>query len=304
MPGKSAEGAAKRWGSLQGTGGAVWGGFRRALLAPPLCRDTALLRAAVQGRTVLVTGASYGIGEATALLLGRAGAEVILLARTQDRLETLVQTLTREGHAASAYRLDLSCTDEVAPLIARIEARHPRIDVIVSNAGKSVRRSVLQAADRRDLERSLAVNFTGPAALIEALLPRMVVQGGGQIVNVSTVAARQPGAPRWASYQGSKAGFDLWLRGVGSELALRGVRVSGLYLPLVRTRMSAPTRLYAFLPALTPLEAAQAVAQLLVRPEGRAAPWWLFWTELAALLWPGAIHRVLSWTEARPGREP
>lgn len=185
---------------------------------------------------------------------------MILLARSLDRLEDVARTLTREGHRASAYALDLYRPDEAAALMAFIESRHPRIDVIVSNAGKSVRRSVLLAAQKRDLEGSLAVNFSGPAALILALLPRMVAQGGGQIVNVSTVSARQPGAPRWAPYQGSKAGFDLWLRGVAAELDPHGIAASSVYLPLVRTRMSAVTRLYNHLPALTPLDVAHAAA--------------------------------------------
>ena len=274
-------------------------GLRRFLLAPPLCRDLDRLRASVGGKTVLITGASYGVGEATALLLGRAGAEVILLARSQDRLEEVARTLIREGHDASAYALDLYRPADVAPLMAFIESQHPRIDVIVSNAGKSVRRSVLHAAEKRDLERSLAVNFSGPAALILALLPRMVAQGGGQIVNVSSVSAKPPGAPRWAAYQGSKAGFDLWLGSVAAELGPHGVTASSVYLPLVRTRMSAATRLYDHLPALTPLEAAQALAQTLVRPTTRAAPWWLFWMEVVALLWPGTLRRALGWIDAR-----
>ncbi len=271
--------------------------LRRWLLAPPLCRDPESLKTVVAHKTVLITGASHGIGEATALLLGRAGAEVLLLARSRDRLNEVAATLLREGHQASVYPLDLARTAEIAPLMARIEAEHPRIDVIVSNAGKSIRRSVLQATERQDLTRSLAVNFSGPAALIEALLPRMVDQGGGQIVNVSTVAVRQPGAPRWASYQGSKAGFDVWLRSVATELHGRRMVASSVYLPLVRTRMSAATRLYDHVPALTAHEAALAVAQTLVSRDSRAAPWWVFWTELASLLWPKGADRLLSLTE-------
>ena len=125
-------------------------GLRRFLLAPPLCRDLDRLRASVGGKTVLITGASYGFGEATALLLGRAGAEVILLARSQDRLTETAQTLIREGHNASVYALDLYRPADVAPLMAFIESQHPRIDVIVSNAGKSVWRSVLLSAEKRD----------------------------------------------------------------------------------------------------------------------------------------------------------
>ena len=157
--------------------------LRRFLLAPPLYRelgrDLGRLRAHVGGKTVLITGASYGIGEATALLLGRAGAEVILLARSQDRLEEVARTLTREGHQASAYTLDLSRADDAASLMAFIESRHPRIDVIVSNAGKSVRRSVLLAAEKRDLERSLAVTRRTVQRTGRAVSSRLQSRGSG-----------------------------------------------------------------------------------------------------------------------------
>ncbi|MEF2280311.1 SDR family NAD(P)-dependent oxidoreductase [Deinococcus sp. YIM 134068] len=272
-------------------------GLARLLLSPPSCRDVGTLRRVVEGRTVLVTGASFGIGEATARLLAEAGAEVLLLARTGERLHAVAGDIEAAGGRAHAYRLDLSRPEDIAPLVAEVERRHPRIDLVISNAGRSIRRPALAAAERRDLERSLAVNLTGPAALLLALLPRMVAQGGGGVVNVSTVSARPPAAPRWASYQGSKAGFDLWVRSVGSELRDRGVWVSSVYLPLVRTRMSDVAGLYRHAPALTPLEAAQAVAGAVVRPRERVAPWWLAGQELAALLLPGPLGRALSHLE-------
>jgi NAD(P)-dependent dehydrogenase (short-subunit alcohol dehydrogenase family) len=245
----------------------------------------------------MVTGASSGIGEATARLLAGAGARVIVLARSTDKLDALVQSIRQQGGQVHAYRLDLYRTPDVAPLVQQIEREHGRIDILVSNAGKSIRRGVLASARRQDLERSLAVNFTSPAALITALLPGMVARGGGQIVNVSSLAVKTPGAPRWAAYQSSKAGFDLWLGSVAAELASSGVTAASIYLPLVHTPMSAATPLYTHLPGLTPLEAAQCVAHALVYRSVRAAPWWLFWTELAALLWPAALRRVLSWSE-------
>ncbi|MFB9994878.1 SDR family NAD(P)-dependent oxidoreductase [Deinococcus oregonensis] len=269
--------------------------LRQFLLSPPSCRDPHQLRKAVGGKTILITGASFGIGRAAALLLAGAGAEVLLLARSGDQLAELATALRANGGKASTYTLDLSKPADLAPVAAQIQAAHPRIDVIISNAGRSIRRPVLQSGQKRDLERLLAVNFSGPAALLLALTPRMVAQGGGQIINVSSVSAGPPPLPRWAAYQGSKAGFDLWFRSLGAELRGRGVRVCSVYLPLVRTRMIAPTPAYRFAPALTPCEAAEAVAYALVHPAAqRLAPWWMKSLELAALLLPGPLGRLLG----------
>ncbi|ANE43846.1 SDR family NAD(P)-dependent oxidoreductase [Deinococcus puniceus] len=267
----------------------------RLLLSPPSCRDAYTLRQAVAGKTILITGASFGIGRAAALLLAEAGAEVLLLARSGDELAELATAIRANGGKASSYILDLSKSADLAPVVAQIQAAHPRIHIIVSNAGKSIRRPVLQSGEKRDLERLLAVNFSGPAALLLLLLPRMVAQGGGQIVNVSSVSVGPPPLPRWAAYQGSKAGFDLWFKSLGAELRGRGVRVCSVYLPLVRTRMIAPTPAYRFAPALTPHEAAEAVAYALVHPKvQRIAPWWMKSLELAALLLPGPLGHLLS----------
>lgn len=271
--------------------------LRRLLLSPPACRDPRQLAAAVGGRTVVVTGASYGIGEATARLLASCGADVLLLARTGERLDEVAAQIRTAGGQASAYALDLSDAAAVRAVAAQIQADHPRIDVVVSNAGHSIRRPIQQAAGKDDLGRLLAVNFSGPAALLLALLPRMVAQGGGVIVSVASASGLPPGIPRWAAYQGSKAGFDLWLGSVGNELRGRGVRVASVYLPLVRTRMIAPTRAYRYVPALTPLEAAQSVVYPLVTSVRRVAPWWLKVQQVAALLWPEVLDRALGHIE-------
>lgn len=277
-------------------------GLPLLLLSPPRVRDRAALRAAVAGRTVLVTGASSGIGEATARLLAGAGAEVVLAARREAHLHRVADDLRAAGGRTHVRPLDLSRPGDVPAFAARLEHDFPRLDVIVSNAGKSIRRPALLSAERRDLERSLAVNFSGPAALLLALLPRLIEGGGGQVVNVSTVSAKPPAAPRWASYQGSKAGFDVWLRSAALELRGRNVRVSSVYLPLVRTPMSEAGGLYGGWPALTASEAAEVVAGAIVRPRDRIAPWWLRAQELAAVLAPGALDRLLAALEERERR--
>lgn len=269
----------------------------RLLLSPRACRNLKRLQAAVSGKTILVTGASYGIGEATAWLLARAGAHVLLIARSTEKLHQLTTSIVQQGGQASAYPADLYKVSKVPKLIEYIQAAHPRIDVVICNAGKSIRRRITDSFGRDDLERSIALNFLSPATMLMALLPRMIEQGGGLIINVSSVSARQPGAPRWGTYQSSKAGFDLWLRSLANELRPQGIYASSVYLPLVRTRMIMPTPLYHRLPALSPQEAAETIAYAIIRRAERVAPWWLWWSEFITLLTPTPIHRLLTYLD-------
>jgi NAD(P)-dependent dehydrogenase (short-subunit alcohol dehydrogenase family) len=189
----------------------------------------------------------------------------------------------------------------------RLEALHPRIDLIVCNAGKSIRRSIQDSFERDDLERSLALNFSSPALVLMSLLPRMIAQGGGHVISVATSSAKLPGAPRWAAYQGSKAGFDVWLRSVAAELRPKGVFVSSVYMPLVSTRMSASSPVFDRVPALTPLEAAQVIAYAAIRKTDRVAPWWLWWTEWLSIWFLTPINRLLTaryaWKEKRSSQK-
>jgi len=254
---------------------------------------------------VLITGASFGIGEATARLFGACGAEVLLVARSEGRLREVAAAVEARGGRASVYPLDLSRPELVAAFVQDVQERHPRIDVLVSNAGKSARRSALASVERRDLERCLAVNFRSPAALLLGLLPRMT-EHGGQVVNVSTVSAKPPAAPRWAAYQGSKAGFDMWVRSVALEVRGRGVVISSVYLPLVRTRMSDATGLYRWAPKLTAEEAARVIGHAVVTRHDRVQPWWLPAQELAGVLFPRVLDAALGGferLEKRLGRE-
>lgn len=273
----------------------------RLLLALPRCTQLERLRKKVQGRTVLITGASYGIGEAAALLLAQAGAEVLLVARTAEKLREISDRVERAGGRAQAYPTDLYSTDQVAALAKTLLDNHPRIDIVISNAGKSIRRRVIRSLERDDLGRLVRLNLISSSLLLTALLPRMLEQGGGHIVNVSSVSARLPIAPNWAAYQASKAGFDAWLRSVANEVRPNNIRVSSVYLPLVRTRMVEPSRFYQNMPALSPLEAAQVIAYALVTGVERVAPWWLWWGELASLLAPRLVNHLLCSWENRHG---
>ena len=175
--------------------------------------DDAALRAAVAGKIVLVTGASYGLGEATARRLGRAGATVLLVARTADRLASLAEAIRAAGGTAHVHPADLTDGAAVDALVDAVLARHGHVDIVVSNAGKSIRRSLARSYRRpQDVERTIAINYVGPVRLLLGLLPAMRARGQGHIVNISTVGARLPPGPRWGAYQASKTAFDVWLR--------------------------------------------------------------------------------------------
>jgi NAD(P)-dependent dehydrogenase (short-subunit alcohol dehydrogenase family) len=234
------------------------------------------LRAAVAGRTILVTGASHGIGRHTATRLARAGAKVLLVARSADVLEELARQLRADGAEAYALPADLSDADDAVPALARrILAEHGPPDVVVNNAGKSIRRSVERSYDRfHDYTRTADLNYLGPVRLLLALLPAMRASGAGHVVNVSTVGVLLPPTPRWSAYQASKAAFDVWLRSMAAEAHGDGITATSLYMTLVHTRMSAPTDDFKLVPGLSPDEAAGLVCHAIVDRPSAIAPWW------------------------------
>ncbi len=253
------------------------------LLAPPLCADPALLRRALAGKTVLLTGASFGIGAALAVRLQAAGARVLLAARSLEQLRAL---------GPYAYELDLREPASVDALAAAVLRDHGGVDVVIHNAGKSIHRSLLKAVDRpHDFERCMGVNYLGPVRLQLALLPSMMARGSGQIVNVSSVGVRMPPVAGWAAYLASKSAFDHWLGAAVPELRAHGIACTSVYLGLVHTRMSAPTKEYASLPGLSADEAACVLCRALIRRPRSLAPWWL-----GPLHWLSPVlERPLEW---------
>ncbi len=242
------------------------------------------LRAAVAGKLVLVTGASHGIGRAAATQLAAAGATVLLLARSADLLEELAKELRAAGAEAYSYPADLTDLDAIPALVERIVADHGVPDVVVNNAGKSIRRSIDRSYDRfHDFTRTIDLNYLGPVRLLLALLPAMRERGSGHVVNVSTVGVLLPPTPRWSAYQASKAAFDVWLRSAAAESHRDGVTATALYMALVHTRMSAPTDDFKLVPGMTPDEAAGLIARAIVDRPPSIAPWWASTAALIAL---------------------
>jgi NAD(P)-dependent dehydrogenase (short-subunit alcohol dehydrogenase family) len=264
-----------------------------ALVNPRRVSDPQRLRGAVSGATVLVTGASFGIGEATARKLAEAGATVLLAARSADALDELAATISAGGGRAVTYPGDLSDEDTVTTLTKRILEEHGAPDIIVSNAGKSIRRSLHDQYDRpHDFDRTIGINYLGPIRLLLGLLPAMRERGSGHVVNVSSVGVRVPPGPRWGAYQASKGAFDMWLRSVAAELHADGVDVTTIYMALIRTRMIEPTESLRNVPGLDPDQAADIIAKAIIERPRTIAPWWLWPAEVATVLLRSPVERV------------
>lgn len=265
------------------------------LLAPPGCGRPDLLRRAVGGKVVLVTGASRGIGAALALRAGAAGATVLLAARGGEALSDLARAIASAGGLARVVPLDLADPGQVARAAEEVLRRCDGVDVVVHNAGKSIRRSLSLSLNRpHDFQRCMAVNYLGPVQLQLALLPAMLARGSGHIVSVSSVGVRLPPAPRWAAYTASKAAFDVWMGAAAPELRPAGIACTSVYLGLVHTRMSGPTPIYRTMPGQSPDEAAQVLCRALIRQPRTIAPWWLAPARLLTLPLTTPTEWVLS----------
>ncbi len=237
------------------------------------------LRDAVAGKVVLITGASSGVGEAAAVRLGRAGATVLLVARRTDLLEEICEAIVSDQGPSSpgsafAYPCDLADIDEVGELVETVLAQHGHVDVVVSNAGKSIRRWISDSYDRfHDVERTIRVNYLGPVRLLLGLLPSMRERGSGHIVNVATAGVNLP-ALRWSAYIASKTAFEAWLRGVAPEIRADGVTTTSIHLQLVRSPMLGPFRMWNYLPGMSTEEAADIVARAIVKRPRTISPLW------------------------------
>jgi NAD(P)-dependent dehydrogenase (short-subunit alcohol dehydrogenase family) len=215
------------------------------------------------GATVMVTGASSGIGEATAYAAARRGAHVLLVARRADELERVRTTIVADGGRATAYTVDLTDGAAIDALVAEVLTRHGAVDYLVNNAGRSIRRSLELSYDRfHDFERMMAVNFLGPVRLTMGLLPAMREQRFGHVVNVVTWG-NQVKAPKFAAYIAAKSALDVFGRIMGREAFFDNVTCTNMRVALVRTPMIGPTDAYDGRRAESPEQCAERVVRAL-----------------------------------------
>lgn len=245
------------------------------------------VRRRVAGRTVVVTGASSGIGRATAIALGRSGAQVIGIARRSAELCILHEELADTGATSTMITCDLADPAAVAETTARLAEFD--IDTVISNAGLSIRRRVAASGERDDLSRSTAVNLLGPARLLGGLLPGLRARGAAQVINIGSVSAVVPTAG-WSSYAATKAGFDAWLRSVAAEVAGDGVQVTTIHFPLVSTPMVVPPPRSGW--HLSAEQAAQVVLAAMVRRPRLLCPWWARIAATVGVASPRLVERL------------
>lgn len=247
----------------------LWDYWERHL-DPDLHIDRSL-RGTVGGKVVLVTGGSSGIGLATAHRFAEAGATVIICGRDQDKLDEACAEAKDKGHAFVAYPADLAGMADCDRFVAQLLKDHGGVDFLVNNAGRSIRRAIESSYDRfHDFERTMQLNYFGALRVTMGLLPAMVARKRGHVVNISSIGVLT-NAPRFSAYVASKAALDAWTRCAASEYQDQGVTFTTINMPLVRTPMIAPTKIYNNVPTLSPEEAADLVAEACVARPVRIA---------------------------------
>jgi len=250
------------------------------------------LRDAVEGKVALITGASSGIGEAAAKKIAEDGGAVVLVARTRENLEKVADEIRANNGSAYVYPCDLSDMDAIAAMADRVLDDLGGVDILINNAGRSIRRSLELSYDRiHDYQRTMQLNYLGAVQLILKFIPGMRERGFGQIVNVSS-AGVQTRAPRFGAYIASKAALDTLCDALQAETVNEDVRFTTVHMALVRTPMISPTTMYDNFPALTPEQAAGVIADAIVyRPRRVSSPFGQF-AAVADALNPAVMDRV------------
>jgi NAD(P)-dependent dehydrogenase (short-subunit alcohol dehydrogenase family) len=250
----------------------LWDYWERHL-DPALLIDHSL-RGTVSGKVVLVTGGSSGIGLAAAIKFAKAGATTIICARDEAKLlEAKREILEGAGNGAVVvtYSADIANEESCKALVEKLNAEHGGVDYLINNAGRSIRRAIEASYERfHDYERTMQLNYFGALRVTMGLLPGMVAKRKGHIVNISSISVLV-NAPRFSAYVASKAALDAWTSCAASEFADQGITFTTVNMPLVRTPMTAPTKIYDNMPLLSTDEASDLIVQACVDKPVRVA---------------------------------
>ncbi len=246
------------------------------------------------GKVVLITGASSGIGLEAAKKFAANGAIVVLVARSADKLAEVVETMRNKGSDAHYYTCDLNNLEAIDELAVKVLRDHGRVDILVNNAGRSIRRAVMESLDRfHDFERTMQLNYFGCVRLIMNLLPTMVEHREGQIITISSIGCLS-NAARFSAYVASKSALDAFSRCLSAEVKASNVDITTIYMPLVRTPMIAPTKLYDYAPAWSVDEASELVLDAALNKTKRVKTVLGQAAELSYALWPKLNDTILS----------
>ena len=272
----------------------IWDYWERKL-DPSLFIDRTL-RGTVAGKVVLITGGSSGIGLAAAHKMAEAGAITIICGRDEDKLAEARKGIMDRGFDCVTYAADVADMADCDRFVQVLLDNHGGVDVLVNNAGRSIRRAIEGSFDRfHDFERTMQLNYFGCLRLTMGLLPKMIAQKKGHIINISSIGVLT-NAPRFSAYVASKAALEAWTRCASSELSDVGIKFTTINMPLVRTPMIAPTKIYQNVPTLAPEEAADMIAEAIVyKPVRIATRVGVFGQVLHALM-PRVAQIVLNTT--------
>jgi NAD(P)-dependent dehydrogenase (short-subunit alcohol dehydrogenase family) len=255
--------------SLDSYAAKLWDYWERNL-DPDLFIDRSL-SGRVKDKVIVVTGASSGIGKATALKVASAGAKVMLVARGEEKLLDTKKEIEAAGGRSWIYTCDLSDMASCDALVARVLKDHGACDYLINNAGRSIRRGIMNSLDRfHDFERTMQLNYFGAVRLILGFLPKMTEQKHGHVINISSIGVLS-NAPRFSAYVASKSALDSFAACAASEFLDKGINFTTINMPLVRTPMIAPTRMYESVPTLSPEQAADLVVEAIVYKPVRIA---------------------------------
>ncbi len=252
------------------------------------------LRGKVENRVVLITGGSSGIGKASAIKIAEAGAKVVIVARGEKELHETRDEIVAAGGKCWAYTCDLTDMNSCDELVKKVLHEHKHVDVLVNNAGRSIRRSVEASYDRfHDYERTMQLNYFGCLRLIMGFLPMMTARRKGHVVNISSIGVLAS-SPRFSAYVASKAALDAFSRCAQAEFSGKNIAFTTVNMPLVKTPMIAPTKMYDSVPTLTPEEAADLVVKAIIeRPSRVATRMGIFAATLNALV-PKAYEVIMN----------
>jgi NAD(P)-dependent dehydrogenase (short-subunit alcohol dehydrogenase family) len=279
----------------------LWDYWERHL-DPDLFIDRSL-KGTVGGKVVLVTGGSSGIGLAAACKFAEAGAVTIICARDADKLDEAVREIVAcaKGKGTAdpkvfSYSVDIADMEGCAAFVKTLDEVHGGVDFLINNAGRSIRRAVENSYDRfHDFERTMQLNYFGCLRVTMGLLPGMVKKHKGHVVNISSIGVLT-NAPRFSAYVASKAALDAWTRCASSEFADQGITFTTINMPLVRTPMIAPTKIYNNVPTLSPEEAADMIAQACIAKPVRIATRLGIFGELLHAVSPRIAQIVMNTT--------
>ena len=270
----------------------LWDYWERHL-DPDLFVDRSL-RGRVADRVVLITGGSSGIGLASALKLAAAGAITVIAARDVQKLEAAQQEAARRGLRLITRAADITDASQCAELVRWITEEHGGVDVLINNAGRSIRRGIENSYDRlHDFERMMQINYFGALRLTLGLLPGMVKKRSGHVINISSIGTLT-NQPRFSAYLASKAALETWTRCAAAEFLDQGLEFTTINMPLVRTAMIAPTKLYEQVPALSPEEAADIVVDAVIRRPVRIATRLGIFGQFANAVTPRAAQAIMN----------